>query len=133
MTQYVHTMSIIVPQVLIAQANQLALIAGESYADVYTFDQADWADLNGNLYALCSTVVKPIVLNMIMQPLSSSDAPLTSDAADSVMAQQALDSVVMYEQDLLLTNSNITVVIDVELAMVLSSLGLSPIYDMDDF
>lgn len=42
MSQYSHRMTLAVPESLMTQANQLALIAGESPVDVNTFTNANW-------------------------------------------------------------------------------------------
>ena len=49
MSEYIHIMTIAVPELLIPQANQLASIAGESEADVNTFVKSNWQDASGNL------------------------------------------------------------------------------------
>ena len=87
-------MTLAVPESLIPQANQLALIAGESQDDVNTFTQASYQDAEGNKYAVCSTVIKPIILSLLDAPLV--DSPLQVEGADIEQAQAALDKVVMY-------------------------------------
>ena len=54
MSNWTHTLTIIVPESLIAQANQLALAVGTSEDDVNTFRVADWTDGTDN-FAVCST------------------------------------------------------------------------------
>lgn len=54
MSDYKHRMSLAVPQTLIPQANQLALIVGENPDDDKTFTSANWQDKDGSLYAVCS-------------------------------------------------------------------------------
>ena len=44
MSNWTHTLTVIVPESLMAQANRLALAMGTSEDDVNTFRQADWAD-----------------------------------------------------------------------------------------
>lgn len=44
MSNWTHTLTVIVPESLIGQANQLALAIGTSEDDVNTFRQADWTD-----------------------------------------------------------------------------------------
>ena len=56
-TLYKNHMTIATPQHLIEAANHLALIMGESAADINTFTAANYQDSAGNLYAVCSTVV----------------------------------------------------------------------------
>ena len=77
MSEYTHRMSLAVPQAYMPQANQLALITGISAAYVNTFTGQD---RDGNLYAVCSTAIKPLVLGMLGIKLSS--IPLPSHAID---------------------------------------------------
>ena len=59
-TAYVQRATIATPAAHIPDANQLALLLGESSADDQTFGAANYQDAEGNLYAVCSTVAKPI-------------------------------------------------------------------------
>lgn len=54
MSEWTHTLTVIVPESLMAQANQLALAMGTSEDDSNTFRQADWTDGTGN-YAVAHT------------------------------------------------------------------------------
>ena len=54
MSEWTHTLTVIVPETLMAQANQLALAIGTSEDDVNTFRQADWTDGVMN-YAVANT------------------------------------------------------------------------------
>ena len=54
MSNWTHTLTVIVPESLIAQANQLALAIGTSPDDMNTFRQADWTDGSSN-YAVAHT------------------------------------------------------------------------------
>ena len=116
MSQYTHRMTLVVPEQLMYQANQLALIAGESLDDVNTFTQANHQDADGNLYAVCSAVIKPIVLSLIDIPLAES--PLQTKGADLSLAQQAMDSVVVYQESVTVTPDNIYVGIDIDLSLI---------------
>lgn len=55
MSNWTHTLTVIVPESLMAQANQLALAIGTSQDDVNTFRSADWTDGTSN-YAVAHTV-----------------------------------------------------------------------------
>lgn len=55
MSNWTHTLTVIVPESLIPQGNQLALAMGTSPDDVNTFRQADWTD-GGSNYAVAHTV-----------------------------------------------------------------------------
>ena len=48
MSKWTHALTVIVPESLMVQANQLALAIGMSEDDVNTFRQADWTDGTGN-------------------------------------------------------------------------------------
>ena len=122
MSEYTHRMTLAVPETLMPQANQLALIAGESSDDDKTFTVANWQDKAGNKYAVCSAVIKPIVLSLLNQPVA--DSVLTAENADTVQAQQAMDKVVMYEQGMTATTDKIIIVIDVEPISFFRGLGL---------
>lgn len=127
MSQYKHRMTLVVPEAFMPQANQLALIAGESPDDVNTFTTADYQDNEGNFYAVCSAVIKPIVLSMFGRPVS--DSPLTAEGADVSQAQQAMDVAVMYEQDMTATPDKIVIAIDIDPMTVFESLGLALVAD----
>lgn len=55
MSNWTHTLTVIVPESLIPQGNQLALAMGTSPDDVNTFRSADWTDGVSN-YAVAHTV-----------------------------------------------------------------------------
>ena len=54
MSEWTHTLTVIVPESLMVQANQLALAIGTSEDDVRTFRSADWIDGTSN-YAVAHT------------------------------------------------------------------------------
>ena len=88
MTQYTHRATIAAPLAHIPDANQLALCLGESSADDQTFGAANYQDAEGNLYAVCSTVAKPIFAQIEGQPLQAPDhAP---DMVEAATRSQAL-------------------------------------------
>lgn len=124
MSQYSHRLTLAVPEAFMAQANQLALIAGESPEDVNTFTNANWQDELGNLYAVCSAASKPIVLNMLSSglPMQSSDS-----GVDYTLAQQALDKLVVYENGVLASAEKIVLAVDLLPLEVFAKLGLMPI------
>lgn len=123
MSQYTHRMTLAVPESLMPQANQLALIAGESPEDVNTFTQANYQDTESNKYAVCSTVIKPIVLELLNTPLE--DSPLKAEGADLTQAQAAMDKVIMYEQGVTVTPDNIYIGIDIDPFDMFKELGLN--------
>lgn len=123
MSQYTHRMTLAVPELLMPQANQLALIAGESLDDVNTFVNANYQDSVGNKYAVCSTVIKPIVLSLLTTPLANS--VLQAEGVDVTQAQQALDKVVMYKQGDKASTTKIMCAIDFEPLTAFSDMGLT--------
>jgi len=85
-TQYSHRVTIAVPETHTADANQLALCLGESASDDQTFTATNWQDADGNLYAVCSTVAKPVFVELASQPLQ---APAHAPDADLDAASRA--------------------------------------------
>ena len=92
MTQYTHSVTIAVPAPLISDANQLALCLGESASDDQTFTAANWQDAGGNLYAVCSTVAKPVFVELASQPLQAPEHAPDADL-DAASRAQALLSI----------------------------------------
>ena len=89
-TLYTHHATIATPASHIPDANQLALCLGESSADDQTFTTASYQDTQGNLYALCSTVAKPIFAELAGQPLQALDHAPDMDLAAATRAQGIL-------------------------------------------
>jgi hypothetical protein len=89
-TQYQQKATIATPLAHIPDANQLALALGESSADDRTFTSASYQDADGNLYAVCSTVAKPIFAELVGQPLQAPDHALDMDLAAATRAQGML-------------------------------------------
>jgi len=75
------------PIPLIPDANQLALCLGESSADDQTFGAATYQDAGGNLYAVCSTVAKPVFAEKASQPLQAPDHAPGVDMEAATRAQ----------------------------------------------
>jgi len=125
MSEYKHRMSLAVPQALISKANQLALIVGESSDDDKTFTATNWQDKDGNLYAVCSTVIKPVVLGLFGIRLTDVTLPAHAVNADVTAAQQALDKVVMYKQGDKVSTTSIMCAIDFEPLQAFSDMGLT--------
>jgi len=124
MSDYKHRMSLAVPQALMTQANQLALIVGVSSEDDKTFTTANWQDKDGNLYAVCSTVIKPVVLGMFGISLADVTLPAHAINAEVAAAQQALDKVVMYKQGDEASTASIMCAIDFEPLAAFEDMGL---------
>ena len=89
-TQYQQRATIAAPAQHIQDANQLALCLGESSADDQTFSTASYQDASGNLYAVASTVAKPIFAQIAGQPLQAPDHAPDMDLAAATRAQALL-------------------------------------------
>jgi len=89
-TAYLQKATIATPAAHIPDANQLALCLGESSADDRTFNIAWYKDADGNLYAVCSTVAKPIFAELAGQPLQAPDHAPDMDVEAATRAQALL-------------------------------------------
>ena len=89
-TLYQQRATIATPDARIPDANKLALALGESSADDQTFTTASYQDAQGNLYAVCSTVAKPIFAEMAGQPLKAPDHAPDMDLVAATRAQSLL-------------------------------------------
>jgi hypothetical protein len=83
-TQYQHTATIAVPASLIADANHLALLLGESSADIGTFSQTTYTD-GSTEYAVAHTVVKAVFL----APTQTGELPETPPHAEGLLDREA--------------------------------------------
>lgn len=128
MTQYKHRITLIVPEQYIDIANHLALVMGESAADIDTFTEANWQDAEGNLYSVCSAACKPIVLSALTKGLPN-PLPAHATAADVTKAQQALNWIVLYETDVMASVEKIVLAIDYDPHEVFDDVGLSMVVD----
>ena len=91
-TAYTQRATIATPLAHIPDANQLALCLGESSADDQTFSTASYQDASGNLYAVASTVAKPIFAQIAGQPLQAPDHAPDMDVEAATRAQALLQS-----------------------------------------
>jgi len=89
-TLYNQRATIAAPVSIIADANQLALCLGESSSDDQTFNASTYQDAQGRLYAVCSTVAKPIFAEMAGQPLQAPDHAPSMDLEAATRAQALL-------------------------------------------
>jgi len=89
-TEYTQRVTIAAPELLTSLANELALCLGESRADDQTFIGANYQDVDGNLYAVCSTVAKPIFAELAGQPLQAPDHAPDMDLEAATRAQALL-------------------------------------------
>jgi len=89
-TEYIQRATTATPLAHIPDANQLALCLGESTQDDRTFTTASYQDASGNLYAVCSTVAKPVFAQLAGQPLQAPDHAPDMDLAAATRAQALL-------------------------------------------
>lgn len=69
MSNWTHTLTVIVPELLMVQANQLALAMGTSPDDVNTFRSADWTDGISNYAVAHTQAVEQIMDYFAMVPV----------------------------------------------------------------
>ena len=89
-TLYQQRATIATPVTHIPDASQLALCLGESSADDQTFTTASYQDAQGRLYAVCSTVAKPVFAELAGQRLQAPDHAPDMDLAAATRAQSLL-------------------------------------------
>ena len=89
-TEYKQRATIASPVAHIPDANQLALCLGESSADDQTFGAANYQDAEGNLYAVSSTVAKPVFAEKAGQPLQAPNHAPGVDLEAATRAQALL-------------------------------------------
>ena len=115
-TQYKHRVTLATPDTLRTEANHLACIMGESAADIETFKTANYQDAQGNLYAVCSTVVTDTFMQAQSEGLPQTPAH-AEGIADRVMAQTAYDS---------LNNGGLMMVVNDNPQAAIEQMGLMP-------
>ena len=125
-TQYKHRITLVVPEQYINQANHLALVMGESAEDISTFKEANWKDVDGNLYAVCSALSKPVVLGALSRGLPV-PLPSHATAADVTKAQQALDLIVLYKVGVMPSADKIVLAVDIHPQDTFKSVGISQV------
>lgn len=84
MSRWTHTLTVIVPESLMVQANQLALAMGTSEDDVNTFRSADWTDGTSN-YAVAHT----LAIEQIMEYFALVPVELASGVVFPTMSVSA--------------------------------------------
>ena len=123
MTQYSHSATIAVPAPLIPDANHLALLLGESSADIETFKATSYTD-GTTEYAVAHTVCKPVFL----APTQTGELPETPPHAEGLLdreaAQRAFDS--------LAQPGGIRMAVDVDPHKQFAEWGLTRIEAADD-
>ena len=116
MSEWTHNLTVIVPESLIPQANQLALAIGTSEDDVNTFRQADWTDGTGNFAVAHTQAVEQILDYFAQLPAELQEGvvfPTVTTSAEGVTTLTSSDM------------TKIQVFVDQEPFHVLSILGLA--------
>jgi len=92
-TAFKYRATIIVPDVMRDDANQLAMILGSGPADEQTFGEPRYEDAAGNLYAVASTVAtgnfEPVATSTLERPAWDSE-PYVVNMTGAERAQDAL-------------------------------------------
>lgn len=122
MSQWTHTLTIVVPELLMAQANQLALAVGTSEDDVNTFQTADWTDGVSN-YSVCSTRAVEQIFDYFGAVDATGNNELAIALSNTVFVQFTADS----EGATTISNNDptkIRVITDIDPLSALAQLGL---------
>lgn len=91
-TMYTSRLNVAVPESLMEPANHLAVSIGEAAGDFYSFTNANWQDAQGNLYAVMSTQVTPLLFEYAGLPLERRDfAPEEWSLELATQAQMAVN------------------------------------------
>jgi hypothetical protein len=131
-TKHIHRLTIVVPEALITQANNLALIIGEAEADLSTFKTAGWVDSNGDKYAVCSGVFQPESMSILKDGVSE-EKPKHAEKANKKLAKDALKICKEYkpkmgkESVISAEKSSMILIADEDPLSALAALGLSRI------
>ena len=94
MSNWTHTLTVIVPESLMAQANQLALAMGTSPDDVNTFRSADWTDGTANFAVAHTQAVEQIMEYFAQVPVELASGvvfPTISTSAEGVTSLSSCD------------------------------------------
>lgn len=125
MSDWTHTLLVVVPEVLIPEANQLALAIGTSEDDVNTFRSADWTD-GVNFYAVANTQA----VDQIMDYFALVPAELSVNVVFPVITSSAITGNTTFAviTDDVITGADMTkiqVFVDQDPFYVLDLLGLA--------
>ena len=94
MSNWTHTLTVIVPESLIPQGNQLALAVGTSEDDVNTFRSADWTDGISNFAVAHTQAVEQIMEYFAQVPVELASGvvfPTMSASTEGVTALTGSD------------------------------------------
>lgn len=121
-TEYKHVITVVVSEGYMTEANEVALVAGESFNDRNTFVETDWQDEEGNLYSISSTVVKPIVLDMLSSDIS--ELELDFKDADLDIAREVMSNIVLYEKGMVANKDKVIIGVDFNPLKMIADLGI---------
>ena len=123
MSNWTHNLTVIVPESLMAQANQLALVMGTSEDDVDTFRQADWTDGVTN-YAVANTRAVAQIMDYFGAISAEADLPLAAALSATIFPSVSIDAdgVATWTG---IDKTKIQVFVDQEPFSVLAMLGLA--------
>lgn len=123
MSNWTHTLTVVMPESLMAQANQLALAMGTSEDDANTFRQADWTDGTGS-FAVANTRAVAQILDYFGAISADAGSPLADALGATVFPSVSIDvdGVATWTG---IDKTKIQVFVDQEPFHVLSILGLA--------
>ncbi|MGR3495241.1 hypothetical protein [Citreimonas sp.] len=102
MTEWTLRVTIIVPEALVSDANDLAMVLGQGPADGATFGAASY-EKDGNLYAVASTLAKPAfptaAASTIVRPEWDDPPEGTAYTISMAAAERAQAKVVIYDPE----------------------------------
>jgi hypothetical protein len=124
-THYKNRVTFACPEILMTAANQLMLIGGESPDDDKTFKVANYEDVDGNKFAICSTLTKGNFLAMQFEGLPSV-LPEHAELADTELATEALNSISIWRDTSKVFDVNaLTMAVDIEPQAAIAMWGIT--------
>lgn len=122
MSNWTHTLTVVVPESLIPQGNQLALAVGTSEDDINTFKTADWTEGTSN-YAVAHTLAAEQILDYFSAITPDAGSELATAISNTVFPQVLLSETGFGVLDM--DMSKIQVFVDAEPFTVFNLLGLT--------
>ena len=122
MSNWTHTLTVIVPESLIPQGNQLVLAVGTSEDDINTFKSTDWTDGTAN-YAVAHTVAVEQIMDYFGAITPDAGSELATAISNTVFPRVLLSETGFGVLDM--DMSKIQVFVDAEPFTVFGLLGLT--------
>ena len=122
MSNWTHILTVIVPESLMPQGNQLALAVGTSEDDINTFRSADWTDGTSN-YAVAHTVAVEQIMDYFGAIIPDAGSELATAISNTVFPTVLLSETVFGVLDV--DMSKIQVFVDAEPFTVFGLLNLT--------